>query len=187
MVGTGMSRGAERERIWCNCGLGDGGRRSEDVDTDANVEKLLGDSLEGGFGGGEGGRSPWGCGRSSGIGILLRCTVRLDGGLYAFGGSSNLMRCSLAEGWVSYITYWCSSSDKLPVATSAEIIRNEHSTGWGDSRELPRLCLRRFTCSTTWRTLGTSADEAERTVMNSIASCRGGFKYQLLGLWGHRV
>lgn len=134
MVGTGMSRGAERERIWCNCGLGDGGRRSEDVDADANVEKLLGDSLEGGFGGGEGGRSPWGCGRSSGIGILLRCTVRLDGGLYAFGGSSSLMRCSLAEGWVSYITYWCSSSDKLPVATSAEIIRNEHSTGWGDSR-----------------------------------------------------
>lgn len=100
MVGIGISRGAELERIWCTCGFGDGGCRSEDVDADADAEKLLGvgDSFGGGIGGGEGGRAPWGCGRSSGIGILLRCTVRLDGGVYAFGGSSSLMRCSLVEG-----------------------------------------------------------------------------------------
>jgi hypothetical protein len=42
-----------------------------------------------------------GRGSSSGIGILLRCTVRLEGGLYAFdGGPSSLMRCD-AAGWVS--------------------------------------------------------------------------------------
>jgi hypothetical protein len=51
--------------------------------------------------------------------------VRLDGGVYVFaGGPSSLMRCSPTEGLLSYITYWCSSSDSFPELTSAEIIRD---------------------------------------------------------------
>jgi hypothetical protein len=75
------SRGAELGRT-CPCGLGGSGRGDD-------AEKLLDDS----FGEGEG------PGWSSGIAILLRCTVRLDGGVYAFGaGLSRLMRRSPTEG-----------------------------------------------------------------------------------------
>jgi hypothetical protein len=108
MIGTDTSRGTEFARA-CDCGLGGCGcgRGNEEEET------FLGD-----FGGGEGGPAR---GRSSGIGILLRCTVRLDGGVYAFGGSSSLMRCSPPDVCASYITYWCSSSDRLPAVTSAKI------------------------------------------------------------------
>jgi hypothetical protein len=71
VVGTCTSRGAELVRGRGCPGEGDEG--------DDDAETLLGD----GIGGGEGGRG-LACGRSSGIGILLRCTVRLDGGVYAF-------------------------------------------------------------------------------------------------------
>jgi hypothetical protein len=58
------------------------------------------------FGGMSGGFCGLGIGRNSGIGILLRCTLRLDGGLYVFdGGPSSLMRRGTV-GWVSYTTYW---------------------------------------------------------------------------------
>jgi hypothetical protein len=84
-----------------------------------DAETLLGDCTAGG----EGGRG-LACGRSSGIGILLRCTVRLDGGVYVFPeGPSSLMRCNPTEDLLSYITYWCSSSDSFPTLTSAEIIQ----------------------------------------------------------------
>jgi len=88
MVGTGTSRDAELA-LTCPCGLGGSGRRSEEDRDDDDAWKLPDDS----FGGGEE------RGRSSGIGILLRCTVRLDGGVYAFGaGLSRLMRRSPTEG-----------------------------------------------------------------------------------------
>jgi hypothetical protein len=59
-----------------------------------------------------------GRGCSSGIEILLRCTERLDGGVYAFSGeSSSLMRCS-PVGCESYTTYWWSSSDRTIALTS---------------------------------------------------------------------
>ena len=44
--------------------------------------------------------------------------MRLDSGKYAFSRSSSLMRCSLMEVCALYITYWCSSSDRLPMVTS---------------------------------------------------------------------
>ena len=85
------------------------------------VEKLLG----GGGGCGEGcclgavGRR-----LSSGIGILFKCTERLDGGGYEFwGGSSSLVRCS-PMGFESYTTYWCRSSDSNPALTSTIQMRN---------------------------------------------------------------
>jgi len=100
-------------------GHGGGANLSDDDEGDDDEEKVLGDSI-----GGEGGRR-FGCGRSSGIGILLRCTVRLEGGVYVFpGGPSSLMRCSPTEGLLSCITYWCSSSDSFPALTSAKIIRD---------------------------------------------------------------
>jgi hypothetical protein len=84
-------------------------------------------SGEGVKGGGGSSKDGWpvdaaaGVGWSSGIGILLRCTVRLDGGVYVFrGGSSSLMRCSPA-GFESYTTYWCRFSDRVPALTSEEI------------------------------------------------------------------
>ena len=112
-VGTCTSRGTELARA---CGHRGGGGCPGEGDDDA--EMLLGV----GFGGGEGGRGlGLGCGRSSGIGILLRCTVMLDGGVYAFaGGSSSLMRCSPTEGLLSYITYCCKSSDSSPELTSGQ-------------------------------------------------------------------
>jgi len=120
VVGTCTSWGAELARA---CGHGGGGCLGEGND---DAEKFLGDGTEGG----EGGRG-LACGRSSGIGILLRCTLRLDGGVYTFdGGSSSLMRCSPTEGLLSYITYWCSSSDSSPELTSAEIIRDVRRDGW---------------------------------------------------------
>jgi hypothetical protein len=113
VVATCTSTGAELVRT---CGHGGAGGLGEDVEGTDDAEKFLGE--------GEGGRGlGLGCGRSSGIGILLRCTVRLDGGVYAFGGSSSLIRCSPMEGLLSSITYWCSSSDNFPELTSAEIIR----------------------------------------------------------------
>lgn len=109
------SRGAELERI---CGRGEGGGCLGEGDDDAEI--LLEDSSGEGMGG-----CGLVCGRSSGIGILLRCTVRLDGGVYVCpGGPSSLMRCNPTVGLLSYITYWCSSSDSSPVLTSAEIIRD---------------------------------------------------------------
>jgi hypothetical protein len=167
VVGTCSSRCTELVRT---CGHAGGGCLGEDDGVDDGAEKLLGGSIEGG----EEGRG-LGCGRSSGIGILLRCTVRLDGGVYVLAGeSSSLMRCSPTEGLLSYTTYWCSSSDSFPVLTSAEIIRDVRLGGRNGAKKetvsSPRLCLKRFTCSTTCRTFGTSADDADRTVMNSIAS-----------------
>jgi hypothetical protein len=98
------SRGVD---VACACGSG--------CRTDG-VEKFPG----GGGGTGEGCcLDAVGRGFSSGIGILLRCTERLEGGVYAFrGGSSSLMRCSPA-GFESYTTYWCRSSDGTPALTSA--------------------------------------------------------------------
>ena len=83
--------------------------------------KLLG----GGSGSGEGCcLGTVGRGLSSGIGILLKCTERLDGGVYEFrGGSSSLMRCS-PVGFDSYTTYWFRSSDSNPALTSAIRMRN---------------------------------------------------------------
>jgi len=61
-----------------------------------------------------------GRGCSSGIEILLRCTERLDGGVYAFRGeSSSLMRCS-PVGCESYTTYWWRSSDRTLALTSGD-------------------------------------------------------------------
>ena len=80
VVGTCPSSGAELVRTR-TCGHRGGGCLGEDDEGDDDAGKLLGD----GIGGGEGGRG-LGCGRSSGIGILLRCTVRLDGGVYVFPG-----------------------------------------------------------------------------------------------------
>ena len=167
--------GAELVRT---CGQGGTVGLGEDDEGNDDAETFLGDTIEGGE---EGCRL--GCGRSSGIGILLRWTVRLDGGVYAFGGSSSLIRCSPTEGLLSSITYWCSSSDSFPELTSAENnpgceTRDRNGVkGETDGMDIvnsPRLCLKRFTCSTTCRTFGTSAGEAERTVMNNMASsCRG--------------
>jgi hypothetical protein len=82
-------------------------------------------TFSGGGGGGGTGEGRCCClgavgrGFSSGIGILLRCTERLEGGVYALrGGSSSLMRCS-PVGFDSYTTYWCRSSDSTPALTSA--------------------------------------------------------------------
>ena len=44
--------------------------------------------------------------------------MRLDSGKYAFGRSLSLMWCSLMEVCALYITYWCSSLDRLPMVTS---------------------------------------------------------------------
>ena len=132
VVGTCDSRGAELVRTRGHGGEGDEG--------DDDAEIFLGDSI----GGGEGGRG-LACGRSSGIGILLRCTVRLDGGVYVFpGGPSSLMRCSPTEGLLSYITYWCSSSDSFPSLTSAEIIRDVRRGRNGVKRETAGMQLTTF-------------------------------------------
>jgi hypothetical protein len=130
---VGTARGAELVR---NRGPGGGGCLGEDAEGVDDEEKFLGD----GIGGGEGGRG-LGCGRSSGIGILLRCTVRLDGGVYVFPeGLSSLMRCSPMEGLLSYITYWCSSSDSFPELTSAEIMRHvRREVGNGAKRSERRM------------------------------------------------
>jgi len=51
-----------------------------------------------------------GFGCNSGIGILLKWTVRLLGGAYLFlSSSSRLMRRGPFDTAVSYRTYWCSS------------------------------------------------------------------------------
>lgn len=121
----GTSTGAELVRT---CGHAGGACLSEegdDEDEDGGndgAEAFLADADRSEGPGGEGGRGLLGCcGLSSGIGILLRCTVRLDGGVYAFaGGSSSLMRCRPTVGLLSCITYWCSSSDSSPELTSAE-------------------------------------------------------------------
>lgn len=127
VVGTCGSRGAELERT---CGRGEGGGCFGEGDDDAEI--LLEDS----FGGGVGGRV-LGCGRSSGIGILLKCTVRLDGGVYVCpGGPSSLMRCNPTVGLLSYITYWCRSSDSSPALTSAKIIGDVR---WGDGHSPSQL------------------------------------------------
>lgn len=133
VVGACTSWGAELERT---CGDGGGGCLGEDGEDEGDEEKFLGASI----GGGEGGRG-LGCGWSSGIGILLRCTVRLDGGAYLFAeGSSSLMRCSPTEGLLSCITYWCSSSDSFPELTSAEIMRDvRREVGNGAKRSERRM------------------------------------------------
>jgi hypothetical protein len=118
MVGAGASRLKSAEPPLRNSSRGADEARACGGDcccVDEGVGELLG-------GCGEGWRlGAVGRGSSSGIGILLKCTERLDGGVYAFrGGSSSLMRCSPAAGCESYTTYWCKSSESTPALTSAE-------------------------------------------------------------------
>ena len=92
-----------RRFLDCNCdelgsalrgGGGSGGEAGRGGRCGGNVDLGMGNAPGGARGGG-GALGATGRGDNSGIGILLRCTVRLDGGVYVFfaGGPSSLIRC----------------------------------------------------------------------------------------------